>query len=308
MENGDVAPAFSVQYPALYLFLACAAIAAGAHGLTACSPIPEDSPVLVIVNEKPITQSEFEYRWSELPPSSHARYRNEGGKRKFLDDLISRELLLQEARRLGLDQSPSVRERLERAKEQLALDELMRATVKARTDISTEELESYYTAHAAEVQATDQIHAAHIVVTTASMAWELKRQLDKGADFARLAYRFSLDQATKQHGGDLGPSPRGMLGPEIDAILQTLKPGMVSEPFETDAGFHLVKLISRGPGDAASRHAVLERLRHELYAEKQRQRFEELLSKLRATATIRMADASGLMGQEAGHPPDGPAP
>lgn len=174
-----------------------------------CGPQPDDSPTVVIVNGKPITQNEFEFRWSELPASTQARYRSDGGKRRFLDDLISRELLLQEARRRGLDQTPPIRERLERVKEQLTLDELMRAEVQAQVDVPKEELESYYASHAAELPAGDQ--------------------------------------------------------------------------------------------------TARERLRQELYAEKQRARFERYLAKLRATATIRMADASRFI-PEGGHSPAGGPP
>lgn len=276
-------------------------------GFAGCGPVSEESPVLVVVNGQPITQSEFEFRWAELSQTAQTRYRSEGGKRKFLDDLISRELLLQEAHKQGLDQSPSVRERLERVKEQLALEELMRGAVLAQIDIPKEELESYYAAHSAELLAAEQIRAAQIVVSTAAQARDLKRQLDEGADFAKLAQRFSTDQATKQRGGDLGPYRRGTVGPEIDAVLLTLKPGMVSEPIETRSGFHLLKLLSRESGDATP-HAARERLQQEIYAEKQRKRFEEYLSALRSTATIRMADASRIVTEDTGRPPETPTP
>src|SRR4051812_49234587 len=84
--------------------------------MSGCSPITEEPPVLAIVNGKPISQSEFDYRWSELSDSARARYDRQGGKKKFLDDLISREVLLQEAKRQGLDQSLTLRERMERVK------------------------------------------------------------------------------------------------------------------------------------------------------------------------------------------------
>jgi peptidyl-prolyl cis-trans isomerase C len=269
---------------------------------TGCGPASDESPILVIVNGRPITQSEFDFRWSGLSPAAQARYRAEGGRRKFLDDLITRELLLQEARKLGLDQSPIIRERLERYKEQLALDELMQAAVKVQVDIPKQELDSYYAAHSAELLAAEQIRAAHILVPTAAQARDLKRQLDDGADFAKLAQRFSIDQATRQKGGDLGLYRRGAASSEVDSVLLTLKPGMVSEPIESQAGFHLVKLISRDEGDQSNLYAARERLRQELYAEKQRKRFEEFLAKLRATATIRMADASKMVTEDTGLP------
>jgi len=62
--------------------------------LTGCKPPPEEG-VLALVNGRQITQTEFETRWGELADATRARYEKEGGKRLFLDELITRELLMQ---------------------------------------------------------------------------------------------------------------------------------------------------------------------------------------------------------------------
>jgi len=263
--------------------------------LTGCSPASQESPVVVFVNGRPITQIEFEYRWSQLPESMQARYRHEGGKRKFLDDLIMRELLLQEARKRGLDQAPDFRERMERFKEQAALDELTNQVVNG-----TVELDSYYASHSAELLATGQVRAAQIVVETASRAKDLKRRLDQGGDFAKLARRYSIDEDSKENGGDLGLYRRGTADRAVEAVLFTLRPGTISEPIKTESGFYLVKVISREPGEPLSGHALRDRLRQEMSAETRRKRFEEFLSKLRSAATIRMAEASRSVNEDTG--------
>ncbi len=278
-----------------------------ALGLAACAPAAEEPPVVAFVNGKPITQSELEQRWAELPEPTQAYYRNEGGKRKFLDDLITRELLLQEARKRGLDQELQFRERLERIKEQLVLDQLMKVVVTPQVDVSKEEMEAYYASHADELAAAEQIRASHILVPTAKQAWDLKRQLDEGADFAKLAKRYSVDAATRERGGDLGPYRKGAVLPEVEAAILKLKPGAVSEPVQSLAGFHLVKVTAREEDHATRVTALRERLRKELYAEKRRQRFEEYLAALRAAATIRMAEASRSLSRDAG-PQPGPTP
>ncbi|WP_447971986.1 peptidylprolyl isomerase [Nitrospira sp. Kam-Ns4a] len=278
-----------------------------ALGLAACTPAAEEPPVVAFVNGKAITQSELEQRWAELPEPMQAYYRNEGGKRKFLDDLITRELLLQEARKMGLDQGLQLRERLERIKEQLVLDQLMKVVVTPQVDVSKEEMEAYYASHADELAAAEQIRASHILVPTAKQAWDLKRQLDEGADFAKLAKRYSVDAATREQGGDLGPYRKGAVLPEVEAAILKLKPGAVSEPVQSLAGFHLVKVTAREEDHATRVTALRERLRKELYAEKRRQRFEEYLAALRAAATIRMAEASRSLPRDAG-PQPGPTP
>src|SRR5262249_12572576 len=93
--------------------------------LAGCSPPPEEG-VLALVNGRQVTQTEFDTRWGELAEATRARYEKEGGKRLFLDELITRELLMQEARKLGLDQNDAIRDRTQRYREQLILDELLK--------------------------------------------------------------------------------------------------------------------------------------------------------------------------------------
>ena len=79
--------------------------------LAACTEPPQEEPVIAMINGRSITQSEFDMRWEELSQATRARYEKEGGKRRFLDELIMRELLMQEARKQGLDQADDIREK-----------------------------------------------------------------------------------------------------------------------------------------------------------------------------------------------------
>jgi peptidyl-prolyl cis-trans isomerase C len=256
--------------------------------------------VLAIVNGRPITQRELDVRWAELPEARQAHYQRDGGKKKFLDDLITRELLLQEARRLGLDRTPEVREKTQRFQEQLALDALMRELARTRVQITPEELDAYYQAHAATLLATTQVRAAQIIVPTAAQAFEVKKQLEEGADFAKLAQKVSIDQATKFRGGDLGPYRTGMVPPAIETAILTQPPGAVSEPIKVKTGYALVKVLSRDPLDSPSLEVIRERLKHELIAEKQRQQYEALVASLRRKATLRLAEGTRLLAEASG--------
>ena len=268
-------------------------------GVAACAPGSQEPPTLAVVNGRPISQAEFDYRWSELPESTRERYQGQGGKKKFLEDLIAREILLQEARRLGLGNSLGMQERLERVREQFMLDELMKDVVAATVHISDDELRVYYEAHRAAILSALQIHGAHILLPTEAQAKEVRHQLTQGYNFGKLAQRYSTDDTTKANGGEFGVYRQGMADPGIESVLMTLKPGAVSDPIETKAGFHLVKVLSRDPDDAQHVEAVRQRLRRELFAEKRRQQYEDVLVKLRANATVRVANVSGLPMQEA---------
>jgi peptidyl-prolyl cis-trans isomerase C len=268
----------------------------------------EETTVVALVNAKPITLEEVDYRWAELPASTQAWYRREGGKRKFLDELITRELLLQEARRRGLEQSLSVRERLARHKEQLLLEELMNTIAgDGHIELSEQELERYYAAHAVSLLPNETIHLAHIVVPTIEQGQEIKQQLDLGADFGRLAQKVSTDSTTKNRGGEVGVYRKGVLEADLEPALYLLRPGMVSEPVKTSSGVHLLKVLSRQVTAKDENTATRERLRRELHAESSRKRVEQFISRLRNTAHVRMANASRFVGEDV-HTPAHPNP
>ena len=283
------------------ILLSCG-LAAGLFltALSGCAEPPEESRIVATVNGKPISQSEFDYRWSELSDAARSRYDRQGGKKKFLDDLISREVLLQEARRQGLDQSLALRERMERVKEQLILDELMKDAASQPVHISDAELEAYYHSHDDMLLAARQIRGAQIVMANVFQAKDLKHQIGQGWNFSKLAQRYSLDEKTKADGGEFNFSRKGVLDPAIEQFLLTQKAGAVSDPVETAAGFHLVKVVSRDPDETKHLEAVRQQLKRELYAEKRRKQVEEVLAKLRSSATIRLAAGSELLTQDVG--------
>jgi peptidyl-prolyl cis-trans isomerase C len=277
-----------------------------ALGLTGCPRPSQDADVLVIVNGKPITLNEFNRRWTSLPTSVQARYRTSGGDRRLLEEIIGEELLLQEARRLGLDQSPLVRDRLERLKEQLVLDELVKHVLADADLVSEEEADAYMAAHPDDFRPPEQVRIAHIVVPTLAEAKDIKRRYEQGTDFSTLASRFSRDGASRAHGGELGTYKTGDGPADEESAFIHLKPGAVSDPIETESGFRLVKLLVREPIDQKKVAMIRHKLKQELRAEKRRKRFDDFTTGLRARATIRMAEASKLVIQDTGIPPSPP--
>lgn len=282
--------------------LALAALLSGSLWIIpGCTP-PEEEPVLALVNGRAITLYEFDVRWNELSEATRARYDKEGGKRRFLDELITRELLMQEARRQGLDQNDAIRDRAQRYKEQLVLDELLKDRLRAKVELTQSELDAYYEKHAQLLLAPLKVQVSQMLLNNYPAAKDLKKQVEAGGDFGKFAQRYSIDDKTKSKGGDLGPYRKGLLNPDVDAVVQTLKPGTVSEPIKTDAGYYLVKVSPLEKETIQADLATRERLRQELLADKRRQQFEEVISDIRAKATVRLADASRYVTEEIGQP------
>jgi len=267
--------------------------------LTGCTPPPEEG-VLALVNGRQVTQAEFEARWGELAEATKARYEKEGGKRLFLDELITRELLMQEARKQGLDQNDAIRDRAQRYREQLILDELLKDRIKAKVELSKEELDAFYEKHAHELLTPLKVHVSQMLLPNISAAKDLEKQINQGGDFAKFAQRYSIDGKTKAKGGDLGPYRKELVIPEVDAVIHTLKPAMVSAPIKTDAGYYLVMISALDKETIQADVAVRERLRQELLTEKRRKRFDGVIADIRAKATIRLADASRYVTDDVG--------
>jgi hypothetical protein len=93
-------------------------------------------------------------------------------------------------------------------------------------------------------QTAEQVHAAHILVATHDLAQQIYQQATQpGADFAQLARQQSTDKATAVNGGDLGWFAREeMVAPFADAAFK-LQPGQISQPFQTQFGWHIVKVF-----------------------------------------------------------------
>ena len=245
---------------------------------------------------------EFDIRWNELSEATRARYNKEGGKRRFLDELITRELLMQEARRQGLDQNDDIRDRTQRYKEQLILDELLKERLREKVELTPAELAAYYDKHANELLAPLKVQVSQMLLSNLPAARDLKKQVEAGGDFAKFAQRYSIDQKTKAKGGDLGPYGKSVLDPDVDAVVHTLKPGVVSEPIKTEAGYYLVKVSPLDQETIQADFATRERLRQELLADKRRKRFEDVINDIRMKATVRLAEGSRYIAEDTGAP------
>ena len=258
---------------------------------TGCTPPQSEERVVAFVNGKPITQTEFDHEWEDLPDATKARYEKEG-RHVFLRELVDHELLLQEARKLGLDQSDVIRDRVRRYKEKLLKDELLKDRMKTTVELTKEELDRYYDEHAGELLTSLKVRVAQMLLPNYPAAKDLETQVNRGGDFGKFAQRYSIDYKTKAKGGDLGPYRKGLVIPEVDEVIKTLRPGMVSAPIKTEAGYYLVQITALEPEIIQADQAKRERLRQELLYLKRKQYFDSVIAEIKARAVVRMADGS----------------
>lgn len=109
-------------------------------------------------------------------------------------------------------------------------------------DILREKLGQYLAERVPE--SAEQVHLYGILVADREKAEEVKQRLEGGEDFAVLAKELSLDEGSKDRGGEMGWYPRG-LRPFIDEVAFSLEIGKVSEPIPTPEGYWVIKVVEK---------------------------------------------------------------
>src|SRR5699024_8736891 len=99
-------------------------------------------------------------------------------------------------------------------------------------------------------QSAPQGEASHILVDTKDLADRISAQLQGAADFAQTAKDQSNATATAENGGDLGWFARGQMVQAFEDVAFSLQPGQVSQPFQTQYGWHIVKVTAVDPDRA----------------------------------------------------------
>lgn len=88
--------------------------------------------------------------------------------------------------------------------------------------------------------------------------FDIKRQIEAGGDFGALAEKNSMDPGSAKTGGELpGWYKRGELAPAYEAVCFQMQVGEISDPVESDFGFHIIQLLERRGNEFRSRHILI---------------------------------------------------
>ena len=162
---------------------------------------------------------------------------------EFQQDFETEEQFLEEVKRQGTTLSE-----IEGFVRDALLEERLREEISEDTAPAEEEIRLFYDEQQDQFA---EIHTAHILVEKKPLAARLKRQLDatppKKLDdtFAKLAGEHSIDTGSGSQGGDLGFVSPGSLVPEYSQAVAAMEVGEISDPVQTQFGFHIIRLIDQ---------------------------------------------------------------
>jgi peptidyl-prolyl cis-trans isomerase C len=252
----------------------------GKGGSEAKKETKPTGPVLAEVAGTTITVDSFKKEMENLPPYLKPMTETADGKKEMLETMIIRELIIQEAAKAGLENSPAVKEKLEELKKRLVVEAYLKQKVEEQAKVTDEELKKFYDANKDKFKTGDQVKASHILVKTEKEAKDVQAQLKSGASFEELAKKYSTDGAASK-GGDLGWFSKGSMIPEFENVAFAMKDGQISDIVKTKFGYHIIKLTGKRPAGIRTFDEVKDQIKAAILPTKQQEIFQKIKDDLK---------------------------
>lgn len=285
----------------LWVVIAVLLVAVVVMGVSMLQQEPQDERVAALVNGDPIMVDElFDMMYAQ-------------GGSEILDQLITRQLIVQEAGRLGItvdeDDLDAEIEKIaeesfggseddllvlleqygvtiESFREDIRLNILAREIAMEQVDFTEEDYRAFFEENRHLYEEQEEVEARHILVETETEAEEVIRLLGEGEDFVDLAAEYSTDQSNKDDGGYLGSFGRGRMVAPFEEAAFTLEIGEYSEPIETEFGYHIIEVLDRTEKEEVKYEDVSDQVMEALVDEQVSVVLNELVPELYEQADI----------------------
>ncbi len=193
-------------------------------------------------------------------------------------ELISREVMSQEAVRLGLNKKPEVSAQVDLARQNILVGAYI-SEMARRHPVTDDALQKAHERFK-DSPAASEYKARHILVSTEAEAKTIITQLKGGADFSKIAAEKSNDEGNKAQGGELQWAvPTNYVRPFAEALARLKKGQMTETPVQTNFGWHVIRLDDLRP-------LSFEAIKPQLQQVVQRENMQKIVSDLRAKAKV----------------------
>jgi len=210
----------------------------------------QDDPVIMKINGKPITRSEFEYSYNKNNSDGVVDKKD---VRNYVDLFVNYKLKVEAAYEAGLDTTETFKQEFLSYRNQQ-----VRPTFINDSDVEKEAQRIYNETRERIDGNGGMVKAAHILIATKQKASDnevdvarlradsIYNVIRNGGDFAELAKQFSDDKRSGMNGGELGWIQKGVTVKEFEDVLFAQKDGEISKPVESPFGFHIIRSEARG--------------------------------------------------------------
>ena len=195
--------------------------------------------VLATVNGSKITNEDFQRFVFEA--TQGVKGKPQVNPQEVMSELLSRELIYQDAIKQGLDKRKDIIEEVARLKYKILVGVALDETLK-KDPITDKDLKAVYDRDIKDLK-LKELKARHILVKDKAQAEQIITELDLGGNFAKLAEKHSTDGGSKKNGGDLGWfKPQQMVAEFSQAAMQLKKGSYSKTPVQSQFGWHIIKL------------------------------------------------------------------
>lgn len=246
--------------------------------LLAAAALPVFAQNLAVVNGKAVPSSRADAMIKQM--ASQGQQDSPQLRAMVKEELINREILIQEADKKGLGTSPDVKNQIEIARQSIVIRALVTDYLKAHP-VSDADVKAEYDKFKA--QAGDkEYHARHILVEKEDDAKAIITKLKGGAKFEDLAKQ-SKDPGSAANGGDLDwASPASFVKPFSDAMVALQKGQVTETPVKTQFGYHVIKLEDV----RAAKVPTMEEVKPQIAESLQQKKLQAYQQELRGKAKI----------------------
>jgi peptidyl-prolyl cis-trans isomerase C len=242
------------------------------------------------VNDVSISIQDFNRMADRQPLEAKMRLLTEEAQRDFFENyVITRELLLQEAKKKGIDKNPEMILKIEDVRRAMIIDALLDEVLRGKNEVSELEIRQYYRKNADRFTEPKEVKVRQIVVSSESALKEVMKRLAAGERFETLASTYNPDNL-RGEGGSLGYIRRGQLAPVFASFEETAfslkNKGDISEVVRTPHGYHLIQLEDKRGSTVRPLEQVKETIRAFLQAKKRQDAYLEYTRGLKSKAKI----------------------
>ena len=253
--------------------------AVAAAALVGAFALPAAAQNLAIVNGKPVPKARADALAQQIAKSGRPVTPEMQGQLK--DEVIAREIFMQEAQKRGLDATDDYKNQMDLARQTLLIRELF-ADFQKKDPVTDADIKAEYDKFVA-ANGGKEYRARHILVEKEDEAKAIIASLKKGGKFDEIAKKQSKDPGSGANGGDLDWANAASYVPEFSGAMTKLTKGQTTDvPVKSQFGFHVIRLDDVREAQLPK----LEEVKPQIAQQLQQQKLAKFQDELRAKAKI----------------------